>query len=102
MVFYINKQAVEIKTRFENAPLTSPNEACAAIGMLYRIYGLDIPPKKETVSGMKAELHEKIKDRPSPSEFALKVLSLLDRYYKDDPVTEEIYALLKYSYEEQK
>lgn len=35
MVFSINKQAVEIKTRFENAPLTSPNEACASIGMLY-------------------------------------------------------------------
>lgn len=43
MVFYINKQAVEIKTRFENAPLTSPNEACAAIGMLCKLYGLPIP-----------------------------------------------------------
>ena len=53
MVFYINKQAVEIKTRFENAPLTSPNEACAAIGMLCRIYGLPIPEKREMVSEMK-------------------------------------------------
>ena len=50
MVFYINKQAVEIKTRFENAPLTSPNEACAAIGMLCRIYGLPIPEKREAGS----------------------------------------------------
>ena len=60
MVFYINKQAVEIKTRFENAPLTSPNEACAAIGMLCRIYGLPIPEKREMVSEMKQDLHTAI------------------------------------------
>jgi hypothetical protein len=34
MIFFINKQAVEIKTKFESAPLTSPNEACAAIDAL--------------------------------------------------------------------
>ena len=115
MVFYINKQAVEIKTRFENAPLTSPNEACAAIGMLCRIYGLPIPKKREMVSEMKQDLHPAIDGKPSkrdlqpavkgkpiPSEFAEKVLSLLEGYFKDDPVTDEIYELLKYSYDEQK
>ena len=102
MVFYINKQAVEIKTRFENAPLTSSNEACVAIGMLCKLYGLGIPPKRETVSEMKADFHEMVKDRPVPSEFAAKIISLLDGYYKDDPVTDEIYELLTYSYEEQK
>lgn len=102
MVFYINKQAVEIKTRFENAPLTSANEACAAMGMLYKLYGLGIPPKRETVGDMKKDFFGTVKDRPSPSEFAAKIMSLLDGYYKDDPVTEEIYELLKYSYEEQK
>lgn len=102
MVFYINKQAVEIKTRFEHAPLTSANEACAAIGMLCKIYGLGIPEKRETVSEMKADFRDMIKDRPVPSEFAAKIFSLLDEYYKDDPVTDEIYELLKYSYEKQK
>lgn len=102
MVFYINKQAVEIKTRFENAPLTSPNEACAAIGMLCRIYGLEIPPKRDMVSEMKKDFHTAIKNMPVPSEFAAKILALLDGYYKDDPVTDEIYELLKYSYHEQK
>ncbi len=102
MVFYINKQAVEIKTRFENAHLTSANEACAAIGMLCKLYGLGIPPKRETVSEMKEDFRGMVKDRPVPSEFAAKIMSLLDGYYKDDPVTDEIYELLKYSYEEQK
>ena len=102
MVFYINKQAVEIKTRFENAPLTSPNEACAAIGMLCKLYGLPIPEKREMVSEMKADLNTALKGRQAPSEFAEKIISLLDGYVKDDPVTDEIYELLKYSYEEQK
>ncbi len=102
MVFYINKQAVEIKTRFENAPLTSPNEACAAIGMLCKIYGLAIPSKRDVVSEMKADLHAASKNLPVPSEFAAKILTLLDGYYKDDPVTDDIYELLKYSYHEQK
>lgn len=102
MIFYINKQAVEIKTRFENAPLTSPNEACAAMGMLYKIYGLSIPEKKDMVSQMKEDFHAAVKDLPVPSEFAAKIITLLDAYYKDDPVTDEIYELLKYSFEEQK
>lgn len=102
MVFCINKQAVEIKTRFENAPLTSPNEVCAAIGMLYKIYGLSLPEKEDLVSHMKASLHKAIEGRPMVSEFADKMISLLDGYYKDDQVTDEIYELLIYSYDEQK
>ncbi len=102
MVFSINKQAVEIKTRFENAPLTSPNEACAAIGMLCKIYGLPIPEKRDMVSEMKEDLTQAIKDKPVPSDFAAKIISLLEQYFKDDPVTDEIYELLKYSYHEQK
>jgi hypothetical protein len=102
MVFYINKQAVEIKTRFENAPLTSPNEACAAMGMLYKIYGLPIPDKREMVSDMKKDFHEAVGKLPVPSDYAAKIIRLLDDYYKDDRVTDEIYELLKYSYEEQR
>lgn len=102
MVFYINKQAVEIKTRFENAPLTSPNEACAAMGMLYKIYGLPLPPKGETVSQMRLELHKSIDGKEPPSPFAARIVDMLDKYFKDDPVTDEIYELLCYSYREQK
>ena len=31
MVFYINKQSIEIKSRFQGAPLTSTNECCCAV-----------------------------------------------------------------------
>lgn len=102
MNFYMNKQAVEIKTRFESAPLSSPNEACAAIGMLCKLYGLPVPEKREMVSEMREDLKQNISGKAAPSEFAEKIISLLEGYYKDDPVTDEIYELLKYSYEEQK
>lgn len=101
MVFYINKQAVEIKTKFDNAPLTSPNEVCVTIGMLYKIYGLAVPQKRERLKQMKEELHGEIDGRPVPSEFAEKLIQLLDGYYKDGSVTEILYELLKYSYEQQ-
>ena len=101
MVFYINKQAVEIKTRFKQAPLTSPNEACAAIGMLYKIYGLPLPERRDMVSDMKREFHEAVENIPVPSEYAKKIISLLDEYYKDDQVTDELFELLNYSYKEQ-
>lgn len=101
MVFYINKQAVEIKTRFKQAPLTSNNEACAAMGMLYKIYGLPMPERRDMVSDMKKEFHKAVESIPVPSEYAKKIISLLDEYYKDDQVTDELYELLSYSYKEQ-
>lgn len=53
MVFYINKQAVEIKSNFPNAPLTSINECCCAVGILAKIYGLPLPQKFDTLEEMK-------------------------------------------------
>ena len=55
-----------------------PNEACAAIGMLCKLYGLPIPEKREMVSEMKADLNAALKGRQAPSEFAEKIISLLD------------------------
>ena len=51
---------------------------------------------------MNHDLHSAVEGKSIPSEFAEKVLSLLEGYVKDDPVTDEIYELLKYSYDEQK
>lgn len=101
MVFYINKQAVEIKARFENAPLTSANEVCSALGMLYKIYNLPFPGKREMVSKMKADFFSAAGETPAPSAFAAKITTLLDGYYKDEPVKDEVYDLMKYCYEEQ-
>lgn len=101
MVFYINKQAVEIKTRFENAPLTSPNECCCAVGILAKIYGLPMPDKYDTVEDMRRDLHLQIDGKPIPSEYAEKVISLLDGYFKEGEITDELYELEKYAYDEQ-
>lgn len=101
MVFSINKQAVEIKTRFEHAHLTSKFEVVATIGMLYKIYGLPVPEKEETLMDMKASLHGTLNGKAVPSSFAGKLISLLDYYNQDAEVTDEMYELLKYSYDDQ-
>ena len=101
MVFYINKQAIEIKSRFENAPLTSVNECCCAVGILAKIYNLPIPQKSSTIEEMRNDIHNKIDGKPIPSEYAGKVISLLDGYYKPGDITDELYELLMYAYNEQ-
>lgn len=101
MAFYINKQAVEIKSRFENAPLTSINECCCVVGILAKIYGLQLPRKIDTIDEMKKDIHRQIDGKRSPSEYATKILFSLDQYYKLGTITEELYELLKYSYDEQ-
>lgn len=101
MVFYINKQSIEIKSRFQSAPLTSVNECCCAVGILAKIYGLPVPQKFETIDEMKRDIHSKIDGKPVPSEYASKVLSLLDKYFKPGIITDELYELLKYAYDEQ-
>ncbi len=102
MIYSINKQAVEIKTKFESAPLTSPNEVCVTIGMLCKIYGLPIQPKGVTTSGMREELHKSIDGLPVPSDLADKLISMLDGYVREDHISDEVYELVKYSYDEQK
>lgn len=101
MVFYINKQAIEIKSRFENAPLTSTNECCCAVGILAKIYGLPTPAKFQTIEEMRRDIHSKIDGRPVPSAYATKVLVMLDDYFKPGIITDELYDLLKYAYDEQ-
>lgn len=101
MVFSINKQAVEIKTRFEHAQLTSKYEVVATIGMIAKIYGLPLPPQKETLDEMRKDLHASIDQTPAPSDYAEKLISLLDFYDQKADVTGEMYDLLVYSYEDQ-
>lgn len=101
MVFYINKQSIEIKSRFQGAPLTSTNECCSAVGIIAKIYGLPMPVKFDTIEEMRRDIHSKIDGRSAPSEYAAKVIKMLDDYFKPGFITEELYDLLKYSYNEQ-
>lgn len=102
MVFYINKQAVELKSYFDNAPLTSPNECCCAVGILAKIYDLSLPEKFDTVEVMRKDIHNQIDHKPIPSDYAGKVIQLLDGYFKPADIDDELYELMKYAYEDQK
>ena len=39
MVYYINKQAIEIKSQFHGVLLTSINECCCAVEILAKMFG---------------------------------------------------------------
>ncbi len=102
MVYYINKQAIEIKSRFENAPLTSINECCCAIGIIAKIYNIPMPQKFDTLEEIREDLHRQIDNKPVPSEYTSKVINMLDGYIKPETITNELYDLLQYAYNEQR
>jgi hypothetical protein len=102
MVFYINKQAIEIKSRFHGVLLTSINECCCAVGIIAKIYNLPIPQRFDTLAEMKEDLHKQIDNKSAPSEYASKVIIMLDGYIKPESITNELYDLLQYAYNEQR
>ncbi|CUX67984.1 hypothetical protein BN3590_03393 [Clostridium sp. C105KSO15] len=102
MVFSINKQAIEIKSRFHGITLTSVNECCCAIGILAKMYGLQMPQKYENLKEMKEELYRGINGRTAPSEYATKIIDMLDGYNGMGNITNELYDLLQYAYNEQR
>lgn len=57
--------------------------------------------KSDDLEQMKSEIHRQIDGKPVPSEYIEKVISLLDGYYKEANITDELYELLKYAYNEQ-
>ncbi len=101
MVFYINKQAIEIKSRFHGITLTSVNECCCAIGILAKMYGLPLPQKHESLEEIKEELYMGIDGKSAPSEYASKIVNMLDGYIMSGTITNELYDLLQYAYNEQ-
>lgn len=71
------------------------------MGILAKIYGLPTPQKFETIEEMRRDIHSKIDGKSVPSEYATKVISMLDDYFKPGIITDELYDLLKYAYDEQ-
>ena len=102
MVFSINKQAIEIKSQFHGVRLTSVNECCCAIGILAKMYGLPMPQKHENLDEMKEELYMGIDGKSAPSEYATKIIDMLDGYNGMGTITNEFYDLLQYAYNEQR
>ncbi len=103
MVYYINKQAIEIKSQFQEITLTSINECCCAIGILAKMYGLPVPQKFSTLEEMREDIHRHINSKPVPSEYASKIVNMLDGYTNPEieTITNELYDLLQYAYNEQ-
>jgi len=102
VVYYINKQAIEIKSQFHGVTLTSVNECCCAIGILAKMYGLPMPQKLDTLDEMREDLHRQIKGKPVPSEYASKIIDMLDGYINPETIPNELYDLLQYAYNEQR
>ncbi len=102
MVYYINKQAIEIKSQFHGVTLTSVNECCCAIGILAKMYGLQMPQKLDTLDEMREDLHRQIKGKPVPSEYSSKIIDMLDGYINPETIPNELYELLQYAYNEQR
>jgi len=78
------------------------NECCCAIGILAKIYGLSLPQKYENLEEMKEDLHRQIYGKPAPSEYASKIINMLDGYTNPETITNELYDLLQYAYNEQR
>lgn len=103
MVYYINKQAIEIKSQFQGITLTSINECCCAIGILAKMYGFPMPQKFSTLEEMKEDIHIQMDSKPVPSEYASKIINMLDGYINQtETITDELYNLLQYAYNEQR
>ncbi len=99
MLFSIVKQSIEIRLRFEQVPkIYADSECAAAIGILAKTCGLGLPERRETFPEMKKELQEKMDGLPE-TEVTEKLKQILFPYDPKEPVTDELYELLQYSYE---
>lgn len=100
MLFSIVKQSIEIRLRFEQVPkIYADSECAAAIGILAKTCGLALPVRRETFPEMKKELEEEIQDIPV-TETIEKLKQILFPYDPKEPVSDELYELLVYSYEQ--
>jgi len=56
----------------------------------------------ENLKEMKEELYRGINGRTAPSEYATKIIDMLDGYNGMGNITNELYDLLQYAYNEQR
>lgn len=99
MVFSIVKQSIEIRMRFDQVPKIYADSECAAvIGILAKDYGLPLPERQEDFKEMRARILADAKGRPETGETE-KLRGLLEPYEPKAPVSDELYELLVYAYE---
>jgi len=66
------------------------------------MYGLPVPAKFDTQEEIKENIHRQIDSKTVPSEYASKMINMLDGYIKPETITDELYDLLQYAYNEQR
>ncbi|WP_313582961.1 hypothetical protein [Lacrimispora sp.] len=60
-----------------------------------------MPQKHENLKEMKEELYRIIDGKSAPSKYASKIIEMLDGYNGMGTITNELYGLLQYAYNEQ-
>lgn len=100
MVFSIVKQSIDIRLGFERTPkINADTECAAAIGMLAKMYGLPVPQREDDMSAMQSALKEQTKTLPATDRIR-KLEDILYAYEPKEPLDDEKYELLVYSYEQ--
>ncbi len=100
MLFSIVKQSIEIRLRFEQVPkIYADSECAAAIGILAKTCDLPLPVRKDTFSEMKQDLEMQVLDVPE-TDAIMKLKQILFPYDPKEPVSDELYELMVYAYEE--
>lgn len=102
MVMSLVKQAVEIKSQFTDAKLANANEVGATIGILCKMYKLQLIGSCNTVFDLKKSLHQKIDNVQQPNSAAEIIIKLLDSYSRDDQCDDVMYEVMEYCYNEQR
>lgn len=100
MIFSIVKQSLDIRLGFENTPkIHADTECAAAIGMLAKLYGLPLPKRQDELAEMRAHLAEQTAGLPKTKTIE-KLEEILYHYEPKEPLNDEKYDLLSYTYEQ--
>lgn len=100
MVFSIVKQSIDIRLSFEHTPKINADVECAAaIGMLAKLYGLPVPERRDDLALMQEALQEQTKSLPATDKIR-KLETILYAYEPKEPLNDEKYELMQYSYEQ--
>lgn len=99
MVFSIIKQSIDIRLSFEHTPKINADVECAAaIGMLAKLYGISVPERNDDLLLMQNALKEQTKALPATDKIR-RLEDILYAYEPKEPLNDEKYELLVYSYQ---
>lgn len=84
-----------ILKEFEMEINITQKQKCIQISLKMRTF-------HENLKEMKEELYRRINGKSSPSEYASKIIDMFNAYNGMGTITDELYDLLQYAYNEQR